>query len=222
MSGKRRLVAALSRSGLRTALDLALLTLAVAALVLGAVVFLLHLHLQPVLSGSMRPGIQPGDLAITRPVPAGSLEPGDVIVYYPPGQPEAVIHRLVSGAVRADGLWIATRGDFDMPDDPNGVKAEGSVEFDAATGAITGITVTTPGSGYVNAPAAVIYDGTLFDPIIGGTGATATATLSVQSVVLDAVRHGLHVGAHRRVQRRRPQRRRDRRGPPRSTMAAGP
>ena len=46
--------------------------------------------------------------------------------------------------------------------------------------------MTTPGSGYVNAPAAVIYDGTLFDPIIGGTGATATATLSVQSVVLDS------------------------------------
>jgi signal peptidase I len=114
----------------RRVLDVALLVLALAALAAGAAVFLLHLHLQPVLSGSMRPGIQPGDLAITRPAPAGSLEPGDVIVYVPPGTDEAVMHRLVSVDRRDDGLWITTRGDANDVEDPWGaVRLRGDTAY---------------------------------------------------------------------------------------------
>jgi len=76
--------------------------------------------------------------------------------------------------------------DFDAPDDPNGTQAEARADFDPGTGAITGIVVTNPGSGYSSAPNVVVRDGTLMDPINNaGAGATATATLKVLSVTLD-------------------------------------
>ena len=69
--------------------------------------------------------------------------------------------------------------DFDMPDDPNGVKAQAEAVKDA-NGAITGITITNPGSGYPTAPNVVIRDGTLLDPIANaGAGASAVATIDV-------------------------------------------
>ncbi|MHB8808495.1 MAG: cupredoxin domain-containing protein, partial [Desulfobulbaceae bacterium] len=74
--------------------------------------------------------------------------------------------------------------DFDMPDNPDGVQAIAHADFDPATGTITGIVVDNPGSGYSFAPNVVIRDGTLYDPVIGGTGATATTTLAVQTVAL--------------------------------------
>ncbi|MFZ1771763.1 MAG: fibronectin type III domain-containing protein, partial [Caldilinea sp.] len=80
--------------------------------------------------------------------------------------------------------------DFDLPDDPNGVIAKAHAEFDAATGAITAIVVDQSGSGYTQAPNVVIRDGTLYDPIMGGTGATATATLALQSITVDAYGSG--------------------------------
>jgi signal peptidase len=118
------------RGALRAAVDVTLLALAIAALAGGAAVVLLHLNLQPVLSGSMRPGIQPGDLAITRPVPASSLEPGDVIVYVPPGGDEAVMHRMTSIERRDDGLWITTKGDANDVADPWGaVRLRGDTAY---------------------------------------------------------------------------------------------
>jgi FtsP/CotA-like multicopper oxidase with cupredoxin domain len=75
--------------------------------------------------------------------------------------------------------------DFDMPDAPDGIKAQGSVQTDV-NGAVTGITITNPGSGYMKAPDVVIRDGTLLDPIAnGGAGASAVATIDVQAVVPD-------------------------------------
>ena len=49
--------------------------------------------------------------------------------------------------------------------------------------------MTSAGSGYATAPALVIRDGTLFDPVAHGTdpftAATGTATLKILSVVVD-------------------------------------
>ncbi len=89
--------------------------------------------------------------------------------------------------------------DFDLPDDPDGVQAQGyatcaapypdcnlTVETDVLT--VTGVVVTSPGSGYSTAPSVVVRDGTQFEPINPGAGfvaATATATLAVQAVVVD-------------------------------------
>ena len=80
--------------------------------------------------------------------------------------------------------------DFDMPDGPNGVKAIAHALVDA-NGVITEIVVDQPGSGYSYAPNVVIRDGTLFDPILdGGSGATATTTLTVQNVTMDTLGSG--------------------------------
>jgi len=62
---------------------------------------------------------------------------------------------------------------FSDPEDPNGVKAEGTVETDGD--AVTGITITNPGSGYRAAPTVSITG--------SGTGATATATLDEVDLV---------------------------------------
>lgn len=119
----------------RRVLDVILLVVALAALAAGITVFLLHLQLQPVLSGSMRPGIQPGDLAVVRPVPVSSLEAGDVVVYHPPGtgvgdDATPVMHRITSLDEQADGLWITTRGDANDVDDPWGrVRLRGDTAY---------------------------------------------------------------------------------------------
>jgi FtsP/CotA-like multicopper oxidase with cupredoxin domain len=81
---------------------------------------------------------------------------------------------------------------IDFPDDPAGTQATAHVtcvETDCngngSPVTITGVVVDNHGSGYSAAPGVSILDGTLFDPVIGGTGATATATIDVTSVVLD-------------------------------------
>ncbi|MEI6726577.1 MAG: hypothetical protein WCN81_10210, partial [Actinomycetes bacterium] len=95
------------------------------------------------------------------------------------------------GAV--DSLKISNAGsgyqmptvDIDMPDDPSGTQAMAHVTKNAQ-GVITGIFIDDPGSGYASAPHIVIRDGTIFDPINNaGSGATATATLTIQTIGLD-------------------------------------
>jgi FtsP/CotA-like multicopper oxidase with cupredoxin domain/fibronectin type 3 domain-containing protein len=46
--------------------------------------------------------------------------------------------------------------------------------------------VDSPGSGYSFAPGVAIHNGTLYDPISGATLATATTSLSISAIVLDA------------------------------------
>ncbi len=95
------------------------------------------------------------------------------------------------GSVNAVTLANAGSGytlptvDIDMPDDPNGVQAV--VKANLGTGgSIASLDIINPGSGYATAPHMVIRDGTLMDPIAnGGSGASATCTLSVTSIVLD-------------------------------------
>lgn len=80
------------------------------------------------------------------------------------------------------GPWVKPTIDFDMPDGSDGVKATAHAEVDSS-GNITAIVVDSPGSGYSYAPSVVIRDGTVFDPILnGGVGATATTTLTLQTI----------------------------------------
>lgn len=107
---------------LLTALIVALGTAAVG---IGVLVFVANLHFQTVTSGSMRPTFSPGDMAVTEGVPVGSLKVGDVIVFFPPGRTQAVIHRIVS---LDDGV-IQTRGDANSVDDPWRVTLTGSTAY---------------------------------------------------------------------------------------------
>jgi signal peptidase len=71
-------------------------------------------HVQTVLSGSMRPTVSPGDLAITQGVPMSSLRAGDVIVFTPPTETQSVLHRIAS----REGNVITTKGDANSVADP--------------------------------------------------------------------------------------------------------
>jgi signal peptidase I len=78
-----------------------------------------------VLSGSMRPGIQPGDIEIFRPEPAAALRVGQILAFHPPHSDFAVAHRVirisrVSRGRRAHGTWIVTKGDANKVSDPWG------------------------------------------------------------------------------------------------------
>ena len=82
-------------------------------------------HVQTVLSGSMRPTVSPGDLAITQGVPMDSLRVGDVVVFTPPNETQAVIHRIAS----REGDVITTKGDANSVADPWSVTLQGSTGY---------------------------------------------------------------------------------------------
>jgi signal peptidase len=115
---------------IRRLIDLLLTVLIVAvgvvAVAVGILVFVANLHFQTVTSGSMRPTISPGDVAVTEAVPVSSLKVGDVIVFVPPASStEPVMHRIVS---LVNGV-ITTRGDANNVDDPWQVTLSGTTAY---------------------------------------------------------------------------------------------
>ncbi len=74
----------------------------------------------PILSGSMRPGLSVGGVAISERVPVDSLAVRDVIVFQRPDNPsEQVVHRIVQVVVGNSGLpQIITQGDANTVRDP--------------------------------------------------------------------------------------------------------
>ena len=103
-----------------------IVALGVVAVGIGILVLVANLHFQTVTSGSMRPTISPGDVAVTQAVPVSSLKVGDVIVFYPPGvTSEPVMHRIVS----IENGVIKTRGDANNVDDPWQVTLTGTTAY---------------------------------------------------------------------------------------------
>lgn len=97
-----------------------LLTLTALAAVAGAVaVVALHIAFLPVLSPSMAPTLNAGDLAITRPVPADEIQLGDAVVLPRPDAPgERYVHRVVELTRGPDGPVVRTKGDNNPTADP--------------------------------------------------------------------------------------------------------
>jgi len=117
---------------------------ALARTVLGALVLLVGVCVVPgvagwqatvVTSGSMAPGVQPGDVTLVRPVEAAGLQPGQVLLVDDPDSPGGLLlHRLV--AVTDAGLQL--KGDANP-------AADGSL---VAPSAVHGVgTVRLPGLG---------------------------------------------------------------------------
>ncbi len=102
-----------------------LLVLGVGVLAGGIAFRLADFHVQTVLSGSMRPTLSPGDLAITQGVPIGSLRVGDVVVFTPPTETQQVIHRIAS----REGDVITTKGDANSVADPWHVTLQGATGY---------------------------------------------------------------------------------------------
>lgn len=73
----------------------------------------------PVLSGSMSPYIETGDLAVLQPVDATDLTVGDVIAFEAPiGDQQLMLHRVSEIVSAAPELRIRTQGDANSSDDP--------------------------------------------------------------------------------------------------------
>lgn len=73
-----------------------------------------------VLTGSMRPAIQPGDLIVIRPTDPNLLEIGQIITFQPvSGDPTLVTHRIVNLTRNLQGetVNVLTRGDANNVDD---------------------------------------------------------------------------------------------------------
>lgn len=78
-------------------------------------------HGRVVLSGSMQPAIDPGDVVVVVPVDPSTLRPGQAVAFRDPARPERVdIHRVVGR--RGDGAFI-TKGDANAQTDSTPVPA---------------------------------------------------------------------------------------------------
>lgn len=74
-----------------------------------------------IMSGSMTPGIRPGDVVVSVPTPADDLRPGMVISFTDPDDPgRTLVHRF--DAVNADGT-VRTKGDANAEPDSTPVTA---------------------------------------------------------------------------------------------------
>jgi signal peptidase len=62
-------------------------------------------------SGSMRPALDPGDVAVLTAEPIGDVRRGQVVAFHPPGESFTVTHRVYSIEHTPAGLVIQTKGD---------------------------------------------------------------------------------------------------------------
>jgi signal peptidase I len=86
-------------------------------------------HATPVLSGSMRPAMRPGDIVITQRVPISDLRVRDVVVFNPPGEnAHQTVHRIVKLTMKGTTTSITTWGDANLVPD----AAVSSLRGDAA------------------------------------------------------------------------------------------
>lgn len=112
-------------------------------LTLSAVVFLflavgprfLGYQTSTMLTGSMAPGINPGDVVVSVPVPADQLRVGDVITYSIPVDDRRVeTHRIVEMSVAGGVATVVTKGDANSGVDPwKAVLSAGHVHRHVAT-----------------------------------------------------------------------------------------
>ncbi|HZT96437.1 MAG TPA: signal peptidase I [Chloroflexota bacterium] len=63
-------------------------------------------------TGSMRPALSPGDVAILRPEPLAQLRVGQIVAFHPPHEASVtIIHRIVTLSRESSGVVIQTKGD---------------------------------------------------------------------------------------------------------------
>lgn len=83
----------------------------------------------PVLTGSMQPHIDPGDLAVATAKPLDQVRVGDVLIYHPPADERLIVHRVVKVAEGKLGPTIRTKGDDNDVVDPWTAELQGDVAW---------------------------------------------------------------------------------------------
>lgn len=124
-------------------------------------------HSYVVLTGSMRPAIDPGDVVIVQSVPAGAVAIGDVITFRTSGSDVPVTHRVVDVTEDANGgPAFATKGDANEDPDARVVPA----------GQVVGRVVFT-----------IPYIGYVVEFVNSPTGFVALVLVPIGLLVLDTV-----------------------------------
>lgn len=97
-----------------------LAVVAVAAVAGAVLVVVLKLGFSPVLSASMSPSFEAGDLIITQPLAAADIAVGDVVVLPVPDAPgQRYVHRVTKVGIGPQGLPVVnTQGDANATADP--------------------------------------------------------------------------------------------------------
>ena len=115
-------------SGLLSALTtFALLVLLAAAVALAVVPKVVDGAALTVLTGSMVPTYDPGDVVVVRGVKdaAAEVQVGDVVTFQPvSGDPTLITHRVTEKLFTSDGTRFVTRGDANSADDDPLVPAQ--------------------------------------------------------------------------------------------------
>jgi signal peptidase len=63
-------------------------------------------------TGSMRPSLNPGDVAVLKSESLTDLKQGQIVAFHPPGEPKlTVLHRVFSVRRVRNGVIIETKGD---------------------------------------------------------------------------------------------------------------
>ena len=75
-----------------------------------------------VLSGSMEPALHAGDMVVTRPAAAGTIQVGDIITYSSRSGTSRTTHRVVA-VEREPTLRFVTKGDANRDIDPAPIPA---------------------------------------------------------------------------------------------------
>ncbi len=71
-----------------------------------------------VLTGSMRPTIDPGDVVIVLPESPQAVAAGQILAFHPPGESITVTHRVWSVEHRGTRVIVRTKGDANNSVDP--------------------------------------------------------------------------------------------------------
>ncbi|AXX29601.1 signal peptidase I [Actinosynnema pretiosum subsp. pretiosum] len=118
-SGRRR------HKALRVLGGVLLFLIATAAVAAAVAVVILKIGFAPVLTPSMKPVYNPGDLLITRATPVSEIKIGDVVVLPRPDmEGERYAHRVISLNTSEGRTVVRTKGDNNTDPDPQALRIE--------------------------------------------------------------------------------------------------
>ena len=130
-ASRKRFLAQLSRWTVRLVMLLAVVVFA--GLAVGPHV--LGYRTMTMLTGSMSPGIDPGDVIVVTPLPISEVEAGMVISYHIPIDDHRLVsHRVLSVDTGPDGaVTVQTKGDANDAPDPWQATLQGTTAWQVAT-----------------------------------------------------------------------------------------